>query len=90
PRWVVVVGLSSEPNLELITQLQPSLILFSQGFGPDPARLQRIAPGLGFAFNDGSGKPLTCARHAQMALANSIERERQSQSHLEQMDALMQ
>ncbi|CCG88186.1 Fe(3+)-hydroxamate ABC transporter substrate-binding protein FhuD [Erwinia piriflorinigrans] len=90
PPSVVDVGLRTEPNLELITQMQPSLILYSQGYGPAPARLQRIAPHMGFTFNDGSDKPLTSARHALMALANRIDRVAQAQTHLAQLDALMQ
>ncbi|HBH64418.1 MAG TPA: Fe(3+)-hydroxamate ABC transporter substrate-binding protein FhuD, partial [Erwinia persicina] len=42
---VVDVGLRTEPNLELITQMKPTLILYSQGYGPDPSRFMRIAPG---------------------------------------------
>lgn len=88
PSSVVDVGLRTEPNLELITQLKPSLILFSQGYGPDPTRFQRIAPGMGFTFNEGDGKPLTTARHALMALAQRIDRVPQAVAHLAGLDAL--
>jgi len=88
PPSVVDVGLRSEPNLELITQLKPSLILFSQGYGPDPTRFQRIAPGMGFTFNDGNGKPLTSARQSLMALAQRINRVPQAEAHLAELDAL--
>ena len=44
PASVIDVGLRTEPNLELLTQLKPSLILYSSGYGPSPERLSRIAP----------------------------------------------
>ncbi|MFG1173670.1 Fe(3+)-hydroxamate ABC transporter substrate-binding protein FhuD [Erwiniaceae bacterium CAU 1747] len=89
PASVVDVGLRTEPNLELLTQMRPSLILFSQGYGPDPARFERIAPGMGFSFNDGKGRPLSTARDSLMALATRINRVSQAQAHLAELDALI-
>nr|MBA2815656.1 Iron(III)-hydroxamate-binding protein FhuD [Candidatus Pantoea persica] len=62
PPHTVDVGLCTEPNLELMTQLQPSLILCSNGYGLPPEKLQRIAPIMGFDLNRGDGKPLSAAR----------------------------
>lgn len=88
PASVVDVGLRTEPNLELITQMKPSLILFSQGYGPDPARFMRIAPGMGFAFNEGGkGKPLTSARRSLMELAKRIDRVPQALANLAELDS---
>ncbi|MFD1804046.1 Fe(3+)-hydroxamate ABC transporter substrate-binding protein FhuD [Mixta tenebrionis] len=84
PASVIDVGLRTEPNMELLTQLRPSLILYSSGYGPSPARLARIAPCLGFAFNSGEGKPLTSARHSLMQLAQRIGKVPQAQAHLQQ------
>lgn len=90
PASVTDVGLRTEPNLELLTQMKPSLILYSQGYGPDPARFERIAPGMGFSFNDGKGKPLSAARHSLMALAERIDRVPQAKAHLAELDAQIQ
>lgn len=90
PDSVTDVGLRTEPNLELLTQMKPSLILFSQGYGPDPARFERIAPGMGFSFNDGKGKPLSAARDSLMALARRINRVPQAKAHLAELDARIQ
>ncbi len=38
PATVVDVGQRTEPNLELLQQLQPSLVLLSQGYGPTPQK----------------------------------------------------
>lgn len=90
PPAVIDVGLRSEPNLELITQLTPSLILHSSDFGSDVQRLGRIAPVMGFTFNDQQGKPLTLARHSLLQLAERLDRIPQAQAHLAQLDNFMQ
>jgi ABC-type Fe3+-hydroxamate transport system substrate-binding protein len=86
PASVIDVGLRTEPNMELLTQLRPSLILYSSGYGPSPTRLARIAPCQGFAFNSGEGKPLTSARHSLMQLAERIGKMPQAQAHLMEFD----
>ncbi len=45
PSSVIDVGLRTEPNLELLTQMKPSFIVWSAGYGPSPEKLARIAPG---------------------------------------------
>lgn len=86
PASVIDVGLRTEPNLELLTQLKPSLILYSSGYGPSPQTLSRIAPSQGFAFNNGDGKPLTAARQSLTQLAQRIDREPQARAHLAMLD----
>ena len=86
PASVIDVGLRTEPNLELLTQLKPSLILYSSGYGPSPQKLERIAPSQGFAFNNGDGKPLTAATQSIMQLAQRINRVPQAQAHLAMFD----
>lgn len=53
PDSVIDIGLRTEPNLELLTQMKPSYLVWSAGYGPSPETLARIAPGRGFAFSDG-------------------------------------
>ncbi|MDU2732142.1 MAG: Fe(3+)-hydroxamate ABC transporter substrate-binding protein FhuD [Mixta calida] len=89
PASVIDVGLRTEPNLELMTQLKPSLILYSSGYGPSPERLSRIAPSQGFAFNSGDGKPLSSARRSIMQLAQRIDKVPQAQAHLAMFDRFM-
>ena len=89
PPDVVDVGLRTEPNLELITQMKPSLIIYSEGYGPAPTGFQRIAPWMGFSFNDGKGKPLSNARRSLVTLAQRIGREAQAQAHLSELAALL-
>lgn len=74
PASTVDVGLRTEPNIELIIQMKPSLMLYSSGYGPSVNTLNKIAPSMGFAFSDDRGKPLTVARESLMQLAGRLDR----------------
>lgn len=86
PEGVIDVGLRTEPNLELLTQLKPSLIIYSAGYGPSPDKMNRIAPGMGFNFNDGSGKPLSVARKSLVELGEKIGKQQAAADHLAKFD----
>lgn len=88
PDGVVDVGLRTEPNLELLSQLHPSLILYSAGYGPAPDKIERIAPGMGINFSDGS-QPLTSARASLKMLGERLGLRQRARAHLEQFDAFM-
>lgn len=87
---VIDVGQRTEPNLELLQQLNPSLILLSKGYGPAARKLQPIGPTMEFSFNDGSGKPLTVAKNALQQLAQRLGLEVRATQHLHQLDAFLQ
>ncbi|VEC00706.1 Iron(III)-hydroxamate-binding protein fhuD [Cedecea lapagei] len=89
PEGVIDVGLRTEPNLELMAQLKPSLILYSAGYGPSPEKITRIAPGLGFSFNDGSGKPLDTARKSLIQLGDALGMQQAASKHLAEFDAFI-
>ena len=86
PARVVDVGLRTEPNLELMTQMRPSLILCSNGYGPPKEKLTRIAPIMGFDLNSGDGKPFTTARLSLQELGKRLGREAQADQHLAWVD----
>ncbi|GAA3582439.1 Fe(3+)-hydroxamate ABC transporter substrate-binding protein FhuD [Gibbsiella greigii] len=90
PAAVVNVGMRTEPNLELLQQLRPSLLLLSQGYGPAPQALRPIAPSMAFGFNDGSGKPLTVGMRSLRELAQRLGREAKAEQHLAQFHAFVQ
>lgn len=62
PADVINVGQRTEPNLELLQQMAPSLILLSQGYGPSPEKLAPIAPTMSFAFNEQGSSPLAVGK----------------------------
>ncbi|WP_376766049.1 Fe(3+)-hydroxamate ABC transporter substrate-binding protein FhuD [Acerihabitans arboris] len=86
PASVVDVGQRTEPNFELITDLKPDLILYSQGYGPRPEQLNSIAPAMGFSFTDEQGRPLSTARAGLLALAQRLDMMPAAQAHLADFD----
>lgn len=45
PDSVIDIGLRTEPNLELLTQMKPSFLFWSAGYGPSEETMARIALG---------------------------------------------
>lgn len=86
PASTVDLGLRTEPNLELMAQLHPSLILHSNGYGPAADKLARIAPTMGFDLNRGDGKPFSAARASLLQLGQRLGREAQAEAHLRAVD----
>ncbi len=89
PDSVIDVGLRTEPNLELLTQMKPSFIVWSAGYGPSPEKLARIAPGRGFTFSDGK-RPLAMAQRSLLEMADLLGKTQQAKRHLAEFDALME
>lgn len=79
---VIDLGNRTEPNMELLQQIDPSLILYSTGFGPSVAKMQTIAPAMGFSFNDGSGLPLKLAKKSLQNLAEKLGVPERATAHL--------
>lgn len=86
PESVIDVGLRTEPNLELLTQMKPSMLVWSAGYGPSPEILARIAPGRSFAFSDGK-LPLAQARRSLLEMADMLDKQAVAQRHLAEFDA---
>ena len=85
PDGVIDVGLRTEPNLELLTQMKPSYLMWSAGYGPSADILAKIAPGRGFSFSDGK-KPLATARKSLNEMAQLLNMEAAAQKHLDEFD----
>lgn len=88
PASTIDIGLRTEPNLELLTQMKPSYLVWSAGYGPSPETLARIAPGRGFTFSDGK-KPLTMARHSIAEMGQLLDREAAAKEHLDHFDGFI-
>ena len=86
PESVIDVGLRTEPNLELLTQMKPSMLVWSAGYGPSPEILARIAPGRSFAFSDGK-LPLAQARRSLLEMVEMLDKQAVAQRHLAEFDA---
>lgn len=88
PDSVIDIGLRTEPNLELLTQMKPSYLVWSAGYGPSEEKLARIAPGRGFSFSDGKA-PLTQARHSLNEMAQLLNLEAAARQHLDHFDSVI-
>ncbi|WP_341516661.1 Fe(3+)-hydroxamate ABC transporter substrate-binding protein FhuD [Citrobacter gillenii] len=88
PDSVIDVGLRTEPNLELLTEMKPSFMVWSAGYGPAPEKLARIAPGRGFSFSDGK-KPLAVARQSLQEMAQLLNLQTAAERHLAQYDTVI-
>lgn len=82
PASVIDVGLRTEPNLELLTEMKPSFMVWSAGYGPSPEKLARIAPGRGFNFSDGKN-PLAVAEKSLLEMGQLLGKERAARDHLD-------
>ena len=88
PDSVIDVGLRTEPNLELLTEMKPSFMVWSAGYGPAPEKLARIAPGRGFSFSDGK-KPLAVARQSLQEMAQLLNLQTSAEGHLAHYDSVI-
>lgn len=89
PSTVTDVGLRTEPNLELLTQMKPSYLVWSAGYGPSSTTLAKIAPGRGFTFSDGK-KPLTMARNSLGEMARLLDMQAAANQHLDEFEQLIE
>lgn len=80
---VIEVGQRTAPNLELLQQMNPSLILISQGYGPKATQLSSISPVLTVVANDGSGRPLQQAINSLNKLADYLGLQARAAQHLQ-------
>ncbi|WP_145520651.1 Fe(3+)-hydroxamate ABC transporter substrate-binding protein FhuD [Yersinia mollaretii] len=90
PASVIDVGQRTEPNLELLQQMAPSLILMSKGFGPSPEMLAPIAPSMSFAFNEEGSSPLAVGKNSLRALGHRLGLEAAAEQHLADFSHFMQ
>lgn len=87
PPQVVDLGLLTEPNLELLVQLAPDLILVGDGQEAAIGRLvERIAPTVALSIYTGSEPPLPRARAVALELARLLGREEEGTALLARAD----
>ncbi|MCW2477399.1 Fe(3+)-hydroxamate ABC transporter substrate-binding protein FhuD [Candidatus Symbiopectobacterium sp. NZEC151] len=90
PESVIDVGFRTEPNMELLAQLRPSLMVYSAGYGPSVEKMSRIAPTMGFTFNNDAGRPLTMAKASLRQLAQRLAIPDAAEQHLHTFSTFMQ
>lgn len=88
PPGVAELGVSSEPNLEVLAALQPDLILITPWLEAQRPRLERFAPVLSLESFIWSGRPiLETAIDSTRILAARLGREAEGEALLARMEA---
>jgi len=85
PDSVLDVGRRAEPNLEYIAELNPDLLLYSEGYGPRAAQLNALAPSMAFSFTGERG-PLHTVSDGLIRLAGRLEKTEVARTHLTRVD----
>lgn len=87
PASVVDVGSTFEPNLELIQQLEPDLILTTPFLAGLRDRLERIAPTLSLPIYTRAGEPYRQAQEVARRLGERLDREEAAESLIARTDS---
>ncbi|EEX94681.1 ferric aerobactin ABC transporter periplasmic substrate binding protein [Vibrio orientalis CIP 102891 = ATCC 33934] len=96
-QWVVEPALSGtevdlgarrEPNLELLMELKPDVILISKHMAPAYEQLQRIAPVLVFSVYSEKKQPLNAAKSITKSLGKLFDKEQQAELVIAQTDKI--
>jgi iron complex transport system substrate-binding protein len=77
----------SSPNLELLSQLKPDLILITPQFAASRAQLERIAPVQSLAIYSREAEGYVGAQQVTRELAALLEREAEGEALIERIDA---
>ena len=79
PESVISIGSRREPNLELIAQIKPDLILMSDVMSPAFERLNAIAPTMVLSVYTAKHAPLEAAKQQLLTLGKVLNRYEQAQ-----------
>lgn len=83
---VADVGSRREPNLELLTELKPDVILISKHMASAYQQLQSIAPTVVFTVYNEDKAPLASAKHITLTLGQLFAKEEQAQQVITQTE----
>lgn len=89
PKEVIDLGLRVEPNLELLSQLTPDLILITPQFESSRAQLERIAPVHSLAIYTPQDEAYVGAQRVARELAELLGRQAQAEALIQRIDATL-
>lgn len=78
PDSVIDIGLRTEPNLELLTQMKPSYLFWSAGYGPSEETMAKIAPWRAFPL--ATAKAADHGKNSIHEMAQFLNREAQAKN----------
>ncbi len=86
PAAVIDVGSRGEPNLELLTELKPDVILVSKHLAAAYAQLNKIAPVLVYTLYNEERAPLQAAKSTTRSLGQLFAKQAQAEHIIAQTD----
>jgi ferric hydroxamate transport system substrate-binding protein len=89
PTEVVDLGLRIEPNLELLSQLKPDLILITPQFAASRPQLERVAPVHTLAIYTPEAEAYVGAQRVTRELAELLDRQAEGEAMIARIDANM-
>ncbi|MCE7555429.1 iron-siderophore ABC transporter substrate-binding protein [Aliivibrio fischeri] len=89
PSNVLDVGSRREPNLELLTELNPDVILISQHMSAMYEKLNTIAPTLVYTVYSNEKTPLIAAKDITIQLGRLLDKEQRALQLIEQTEKIL-
>lgn len=89
PAEVVDLGLRVEPNLELLSQLKPDMILITPQFAASRPQLERVAPVHMLAIYTPEAEAYVGAQRVTRELAKLLDRQPEGEAMIARIDANM-
>ena len=90
PESVISIGSRREPNLELLAQIKPDLILMSDVMSPAFERLNAIAPTMVLSVYTAKHAPLEAAKQQLLTLGKVLNRYEQAQQVITDFEQTIQ
>ena len=90
PDGVIDVGLRLAPNLELLQELAPDLILINSSQGAQKRILERIAPTMAIGIYTPEGRPYQHAQSETLRLAKTLGREEAGRTTVATVEAAIE
>lgn len=87
PAGCLDLGSRSEPNLELLTELRPDLIVGAYGYGLDESTFAHLAPTFNVPFYSGKAAPYAQAQAVTLQLGELLGRKIEAQQLVDRIDA---
>ncbi|WP_105901370.1 ABC transporter substrate-binding protein [Vibrio gangliei] len=86
PESVISIGSRREPNLELLAQMKPDLILMSDAMSPAYQKLNAIAPTMVLSIYTDSHQPIENAKSQVRTLGKVLHRSEQAEQVIRDFD----
>lgn len=87
PEDIIDLGSRSEPNLELLRELRPDLIVGAYGYGLDESTFAAISPTFDVPFYSGKAPPYAQARQVTQQLGDLLGRRTEAENLVKRVEA---